>query len=383
MENINKAYTKASPNIIDLVNQVINDFDSKNQVSIEPSRVNQIIELDKNKQVIELDKNKQVTELDKNKQVTELEKYKQAIEVEINKQVTELEKYKQLLNDINSRNQKLIDLAKVNNIGIIGQGLQPQSVGAKPMGTQNENIFDVLLKTTPYIKILEKEISNIKDVNIMSLDLLNNNKPIQDISPVIEGINLLKISNFKSEPIKKENDLYGNPVMKGQLSVFYLDSINDSKETIFNLQFRPSNKVDLGIGELKMKLVNMIKNRNNTIYLKDTEIKQKTEINIETTEKLNVYEQPILILENIKGGYGIPVEVYATDPITIISIDSFVNVIVRYKNRKYLQNKVKQIENFTNTDSLTNINLISIFLIFILGSVILYLINVKNCRLIN
>ncbi len=233
------------------------------------------------------------------------------------------------------------------------------------------------VSSLPHIYFLEKEISNNKDANIISIDLKNDNKPIQDISPVMEGINLLKISNFKSEPIKKENDIYGNPIMKGPFSVFYLDSMNDSKESIFNLQFNTSDKqfeIPQGVNDIGIELVDFIAMSKKGFHLKDIEIKQKTVLNVENAIKS-------IVLENIKG--DVPIEVYATDPITIVSVNSNIKVIVTYKNRKYLQNTEKQIEKFTNTDSLTNINLISIFIIFILGSVILYLINVKNCRLIN
>ncbi len=255
-----------------------------------------------------------------------------------------------------------------------------QSMGTKPIEKRVE-----VFKTVSYINILENEFSKLQNVNVISLDLLNNNKSIQDVSPVLEGINLFKIHNFNSIPPKKENNIYGNPVMIGPFNVFHLDSNNDSKETIFNLQFKTSDKQQLQMtqyfrdfGTSLVKLSNL---RKNGIHLKDTEITQKTEVNIETTEKLSVDQQSIVILENIKG--DVPIQISTTDPITIVSINSNIKVIVTYKNRNYLKYTVKQIENFTNTDSLTNINLISIFIIFILGSVILYLINVKNCRLIN
>ncbi len=277
-----------------------------------------------------------------------------------------------LANFLNNKNIKPVENVnkEVKVVEIVNQNFNPY-------GNQNFN---------PYIYILEKEFSALKDVNIISLDLLTNDKPVQDVSPVMEGTNLFKISNFHSVPPKKENNLYGEPVMIGPFSAFYLDSVNSSIETTFNVQFKTSDKPSLQTNQqlknIATSLKNFAKSRQSLIYLNDIEITQKTEINVENIN-MNLAIPQIIILENIKG--KVPIVVSSTNPLTIVSINSNINVVVTHKNNRLFENKIKlnKIEYFTNTDSLTNINLISIFLIFILGSVILYLINVKNCRLIN
>lgn len=187
----------------------------------------------------------------------------------------------------------------------------------------SEHLIDSLAKTgSVFLNYIINDYSKMVKPDVLNIDILNQNKG-----------NLIKLTNFNVTK-KSDNNIYGNIKALGSMTVFYLESIIPSTETIFNMEIKNSSKP---LTQEMTQLIDSIKEPIKVLRFKD--IKSEGPINIRDLDT------DVLILENINNT-NFNNKITSDRPFILIIINSNFNFQYILKTQKMLLNDC--VDNYKN-----------------------------------